>query len=113
MTLIPFFVICGLVCLFWLFAHSILACNLDSFKILAALFIFVFFVAAGDVLLGSVTGSKTISHLVILLSTPAVIPLTCLYLAHINRPLRFSLMHYIWFIIPLFFFYGRSYNQYD
>lgn len=100
MSLIPFYVICGLVCLFWLLVHSILAARLDSFKVLVLLLVSVFFVAAGDIFLGFTTGSKTVYHLVGLLSAPNVIPLTCLYLGHISRPFQQKPLHYIWMVIP-------------
>lgn len=104
MILTPFYVICGLICLFWLVVHSILAARQEPFKVLAFLFLSTFFAAAGDVLLGSITGSKTISHLVILLFVPAVIPLNCLYLAHISRHIQFRPFHFIWVVIPAVFF---------
>lgn len=100
MSLTPFYIICGLVCLFWLLVHSILAARLDSFKVLVFLFLFVFFAAAGDVLLGSVIGSVTVSHLVELLSAPAIIPLVCLYCAHVSRPFQSRPLHYIWIVVP-------------
>jgi len=100
MSLTPFYVICGLLCLFWLLVHSILAARLDSFMVLVVLLLSVFFAAAGDVLLGSITGSNTVTHLVVLLAAPAVIPLTCLYLAHLARPFQSKPIHYIWIVVP-------------
>ncbi len=100
MNLTPFFVICGLVCLFWLLVHRILAAHLDSYKILAALLLSVFFSCAGDVLLGSLVNSVTVSHLVCLLAAPAVIPLTCLYFALLSRPFQSKPLHFIWIVIP-------------
>lgn len=104
MSLTPFYVICGLLCLFWLLVHSILADRLDSFKVLVFLLLSVFFAAAGDVLLGSLTGSRTVTHLVVLLSAPAIIPLSCLYFAHISGPFRPRALHYIWIVIPAVLF---------
>ena len=100
MSLIPFFVICGLVCLFWLLAHTILASRLETFPILAGLLLTVFFAAAGDVLLGSFTGSAFIAYLVVLISTPSIIPLTCLYFAHLHCPFHSRPIHFIWIVIP-------------
>ena len=100
MSLTPFFVICGLVCLFWLMTHSILAFRLETFPLLAALLLVVFFAAAGDVLLGSLTGSEFITYLVVLIATPAIIPLNCLYFAHLHRPLQSRPIHFIWIVIP-------------
>ena len=104
MSLTPFYVICGLLCLFWLLVHRIMAAHLDSFRLLVFLFISVFFTMAGDVLLSSFTGSDTVKHLVVLLAAPAVIPLTCLYLAHINRPLPLRPTHFLWIVIPAMLF---------
>lgn len=104
MSLTPFFVVCGLICLFWVLAHSILAARLDSFKDLVLLLLAVFFTAAGDVLIGSLTNSSVVAHFVVLLSAPAVIPLACLYLAHISRPIPSRPLHYIWIIFPIALF---------
>ena len=104
MSLTPFFVICGLICLFWLFVHSILAARLDSYKVLVFLLLSVFFSAGGDVLLGALMRSSTVTHLIVLLFAPAVIPLTCLYFAHVNRPLQSKPIHYIWVIVPAMLF---------
>ncbi len=104
MSLTPFFVICGLICLFWLFVHSVLAARLDSYKVLVLLLLSVFFSAAGDVLLGALMHSSTVTHLIVLLFAPAVIPLTCLYFAHVNRPLQSKPIHYIWVIVPAMLF---------
>jgi len=100
MSLTPFYVICGLLCLTWLLIHSILAARQESYKVLVFLLLAVFFAAAGDVLLGSATGSKTVTHLVVLLSAPAIIPLNCLYLAHISHPFQAKPLHYIWIVVP-------------
>ena len=104
MSLTPFFVICGLVCLFWLMAHSLLASRLESFHILAPLLLLVFFSAAGDVLLGSITGYGVLSHMVVFLSAPAIIPLTCLYLAHLHRPFPSRSIHFVWIVVPAVLF---------
>lgn len=104
MSLTPFFVICGLICLFWLFVHSILAARLDSYKVLVFLLLSVFFSAAGDVLLGALMRSSTVTHLVVLLFAPAVIPLTCLYFANIKRSLESKPIHYVWIVVPAMLF---------
>lgn len=104
MSLSPFFVICGLVCLFWLMAHSLLASRLESFHILAPLLLAVFFGAAGDVLLGSFSGYDVLSHLVVLLTAPSIIHLSCLYLAHLVRPFPSRPIHFLWLFIPVVLF---------
>ena len=104
MSLTPFYVVCGLVCLFWLFVHHVLASRQHSFGILALLLFFVFLTAAGDVLLGSLTGSETVSYMVALLATPAVIPLVCLYFAHLNRHFHSKPIHFIWVLLPVAMF---------
>ena len=104
MSLTPFFVICGLVCLFWLMAHLLLASRLESFHILAPLLLTVFFGAAGDVLLGSLSGYDVLSHMVVLLTAPSIIHLSCLYLAHLVRPFQSRPIHFIWIVIPVILF---------
>lgn len=104
MSLTPFYVICGLECLFWLAVHHILAARLDSYKVLVFLLLSVFFTAAGDVLFGSITGSRTVTHLVMLLFAPNVIPLTCLYFAFFSRPFHSRPKNYIWIVVPAVLF---------
>ena len=104
MSLTPFYVVCGLICLFWMFVHHMLAARQDSFGVLSLLLLTVFFAAAGDVLLGSLTGSITVSYMVVLLSAPAVIPLVCLYFAHISRPFHSRPIHFIWIVLPAVMF---------
>ena len=100
MSLTPFFVICGLVCLFWLQVHALLASRQESFPLLVLLLLVVFFTAAGDVLLGSLTGHESIAYMVLLASAPAIIPLNCLYFAHLHRPFPSRPIHFIWIVIP-------------
>ena len=104
MNVTPFYVICGILCLFLLLAHCFLAARQDSFRILVLLLLSVFFFAAGDVILGTITGHETVAYLVLLLATPAVIPLVCLYFAHISRPFRLRPIHYIWIVLPVAMF---------
>ena len=104
MSLSPFFVICGLVCLFWLMAHWLLASRLESFHILAMLLLMVFLGAAGDVLLGAITGYDVFSFMVVLIAAPSIIQLSCLYLAHLVRPLPSRPIHFIWIVVPIVLF---------
>lgn len=100
MSLTPYFVICGLVCAFWMLVHHFLASRLDAYKLLMALLGAVFFTAAGDILLGSLTGSDTVSHLVVLAFAPSIIPLTWLYFIKLERPFQPGPLHFIWLLIP-------------
>ena len=100
MSLTPYFVICGLVCAFWMLVHHFLASRLDAYKLLIALLGAVFFAAAGDILLGSLTGSDTISHLVVLACAPSIIPLTWLYFTKLERPFQPRPIHFIWLLFP-------------
>lgn len=101
MSLTPYYVICGLVCGFWMLVHYFLASRLDAYKLLMTLMGTVFFSAAGDVLLGSLTGSETVSHLVVLACSPCVIPLTWLYFTKLERPFRPGPIHFIWLVFPV------------
>lgn len=101
MGLLPFFVICGLVCLFWLMAHWLLASRLESFHILALLLLTVFFGAAGDVLIGAFSGYDVLAHMIVLITAPSIIHLSRLYLAHLVHPFPSRPIHFIWIIIPV------------
>ena len=101
MSLTPYYVICGLVCGFWMLVHYFLASRLDAYKLLMTLMGTVFFSAAGDVLLGSLTGSETVSHLVVLSCSPCIIPLTWLYFTKLERPFRPGPFHYVWLVFPV------------
>ena len=100
MSLTPYFVICGLICAFWMLVHFFLASRLDAYKLLQALLGAVFFAAAGDILLEALTGSETISHLVVLASAPAIIPLTCLYFIKLERPYLPRPVLFVWILLP-------------
>ena len=101
MSLTPYFVICGLVCAFWMLVHHFLASRLDAYKLLMSLMGSVFLAAAGDVLLGSLTGSDTVSHLVELSCSPCIIPLTWLYFTKLERPFKPGPFHYVWLLFPV------------
>lgn len=103
-SLTPFFVICGLVCLFWLLVHCFMASRLDTFKLVILMLFIVFLTAGGDVMLGSLTGSDAVSHLVILISAPAIIPLSCIYFAHLSTPFHSKPEHFFWVVIPIALF---------
>ncbi len=100
MSLTPYFVICGLVCAFWMVVHHFLASRLDAYKLLMYLMGAVFFAAGGDVLLGSLTGSDTVSHLVVMTFAPSIIPLTWLYFNKLERPFRPGPIHFSWLLFP-------------
>lgn len=104
MSLTPYYVICGLVCAFWMLVHYFLASRLDAFKLLIALLGAVFFAAAGDILLGALTGSDAVSHLVVLASAPSIIPLSCLYFAKLERPFVPRPILFIWILLPAVLF---------
>ena len=86
MNLSVIFVLPGLVCLFWAFVHAFLAARTTSFRILFFLLLTVFFTVSGDVLLGPVLESEALADILVMASAPAVIPLTCLYFAYLNKP---------------------------
>jgi len=101
MSLTPYFVICGLVCAFWMLVHYFLASRLDAYKLLMALMCAVFLAAGGDILLAAITGSETIGHLVVLACAPSIIPLTWLYFTKLERPFQPSPFHFIWLVFPV------------
>ena len=92
MSLTPYFVICGLVCAFWMLVHSFLASRLDAY---------VFFAAGGDVLMASITQSETLGHLVVLSCAPSIIPFTWLYFVKLERPFKPGPIDFIWLVFPI------------
>ena len=74
--------------LFRIPGHNTVDDHICAFKLLIALLGAVFLAAAGDILLGSLTGSDTISHLVVLACAPSIIPLTWLYFTKLERPFQ-------------------------
>lgn len=101
MSLTPYFVICGLVCAFWMLVHSFLASRLDAYKLFMALMCSVFFAAGGDVLMASITQSETIGHLVVLSCAPSIIPFTWLYFVKLERPFKPGPIDFIWLVFPI------------
>ena len=101
MRLTPYLVIGGLVCAVWMLVHHFLASRLDAYKLLMSLMSSVFLAAAGDVLLGSLTGSDTVSNLVELSCSPCIIPLTWLYFTKLERPFKPGPFHYVWLFFPV------------
>lgn len=101
MSLTPYFVICGLVCAFWMLVHSFLASRLDAYKLFMALMCSVFFSAGGDVLMASITQSETIGHLVVLSCAPSIIPFTWLYFVKLERPFKPGPIDFIWLVFPI------------
>ena len=100
MSLTPFHVIPGLVCLFWLFVHMRLASQQETYRVLALLLLLVFFSAAGDVIMGSITGSDVVAHLTVVLCAPALIPLVVIYLSQLIHPDEFKPVMFAWIMIP-------------
>lgn len=101
MSLTPYFVICGLVCAFWMLVHSFLASRLDAYKLFMALMCSVFFAAGGDVLMASITQSETLGHLVVLSCAPSIIPFTWLYFVKLERPFKPGPIDFIWLVFPI------------
>ena len=101
MSLTPYFVICGLVCAFWMLVHSFLASRLDAYKLFMALMCSVFFAAGGDVLMASITQSETLGHLVVLSCAPSIIPFTWLYFVKLERPFKPGPIDFILLVFPI------------
>ena len=105
MSLTPFWVIPGLTCLFWALVHSLLARDTTTYRILLILQLSLFFTAAGDVMIGSLTGSDTIAHAMVQLLAPAAMPLCCMYFAQLYRQdNKFQALELIWVALPVMLF---------
>lgn len=98
------FVVCGLICLFWMFFHTLLAVSLRTYKPLKLLLLTLFFTTAGDTLLRFMECTASTGWLVLLLFAPSVIPITWLYLAYLNPRFQFRPVHVIWIVIPAILF---------
>ena len=100
MSLTPFYLVSGLVCLFWIAVHSILARHTRTYVLFCLLFGAMVVISIGDVLVETLIGSDAIAHLVILLMAPTIIPFCCLFFYKQNREIRFGPLVQLWIIIP-------------
>lgn len=100
MNVSPLLVIPGLVCLFWVFVHNLLAKNVKSYGVFISLFLITALTIAGNVLEPPLRGAKAIANIVLLFSAPSIIPLTCLYLAFLYKPFAYKPIHFSWFALP-------------
>ena len=101
----PLYIIPGLTFLFWAVVHSLLASRTRDYPILFLLMMAVFLTAAGDVIVGTVFGSTTVAHLIVQLTAPAIIPITCLYFARMWRDeVKINAIHVLWLSIPVVMF---------
>ncbi|MBO4634725.1 MAG: helix-turn-helix transcriptional regulator [Bacteroidales bacterium] len=100
MSLTPFYLVSGLVCLFWIAVHSILARHTRTYVLFCYLFGAMVVTSVGDVLAETLTGSDAIAHLIILLMAPTIIPFCCLFFYKQNREIKFTPLVQFWIIIP-------------
>ena len=100
MSLMPFYLVSGLVCLFWIAVHSILARHTRTYVLFCYLFAAVVITSVGDVLVETIVGSDAISHLVIILMAPTIIPLCCLFFYRQEREIRYGPLLQLWVILP-------------
>ncbi len=91
----------GLVCLFWAVTHALLASRTPTFRLLFLLFVFIFLSVLGDVVLTPLLDSAAISHIVIVFSIPALIPMTGLYFRYLYKPFTYRTNHLFWIIFPI------------
>lgn len=100
MYLTLLYLVPGLVCLFWVFVHSLLARSTRTYGLFCFLFVAVVITSCGDMLADSFFGSEAIAHLVVQFMAPTLIPLCCMYLHKASRDIRYGLILQIWIIIP-------------
>lgn len=100
MYLTPLYLVPGLVCLFWVFVHSLLARSTRTYGLFCFLFVAVVITSCGDMLADSFFGSEAIAHLVVQFMAPTLIPLCCMYFHKASRDIRYGLILQIWIIIP-------------
>ena len=100
----PLYIIPGLSFLFWALVHTLLTSRTAWYRILLLLLLSVFFTAAGDLILGSALKSETVSQLFIQLFAPAIIPLTCLYFAHMYKEFKYRYVQMLWIVLPVMLF---------
>lgn len=100
MYLTLLYLVPGLVCLFWVFVHSLLARSTRTYGLFCFLFVAVVITSCGDMLADSFFGSEAIAHLVVQFMAPTLIPLCCMYFHKASRDIRYGLILQIWIIIP-------------
>ena len=98
------YLIPGLIFLFWSAVHSLLASRTSTFRILEWTMITIFFTATGDLVLGQLIHSEAIGILIVQLMTPAIIPLCCIYFAHLSGSYRHRPYQTLWIILPAVLF---------
>ena len=101
MKLSLFLIIPGLVCLFWAVVHTLLLSKTTFFKGFVLLMLSLFMTAAGDVLIGSLTGSEAIASIIVRLLAPSLCPLACLYFAFLHHSYTFKPSHLYWIMLPV------------
>ena len=95
------FIFPALVCLSWIFIHLFMASRVVTFRLFVILFSFTILSIVGDVVLIPLLGSAAIAHIVITLSVPAVIPLTCYYFHYLYKPFQYRPRHFLWIGFPV------------
>jgi len=100
MSLTPLYLVPGLVCLFWVFVHSLLARSSRTYGLFCFLFGAIFITSCGDVLTDSLFGSDAISHLVVQFFAPTLIPLCCMYFHKMSRDIQYGPALQMWIIVP-------------
>lgn len=100
----PLYIVPGLAVLFWILVHAVFTSRAEWHRILIMVLVTVFLTAAGDLILGMVFGSETLSHQVVMLMAPAIIPLICLYFAHLYKDVKNRYVQVIWVVFPVILF---------
>ena len=100
MSFSPLFLFSGLICLFWIAVHSILARHTRTFVLFCYLFGTIVITSCGDVLSETMFKSESIAHIVVQFFAPTIIPLCCLYFQKMRRDIRFGPVVQFWVIVP-------------
>lgn len=100
----PLYIIPGLTFLFWALVHAFLTSRTAWFRNLQLLLLSMFLTAAGDLVVGTIFKSETAAHLVIQFMAPSIIPLTCLYFAHMYRDFKYRYVQMLWIALPVMLF---------
>ena len=103
MYLTPLLGISGLACLFWAIVYCFVSRNTAWFRPMLFLMIALFLTAAGDISNQS-TGAQAISYAIVQLSAPVILPLLCLYFAHLDRSYRYRPLNILWIVLPAVLF---------
>ena len=94
----------GLIFLFWAAVHSLLASRTKTYRILIWCMLTIFLTATGDLILGDIVKTEAISVMVIQLMTPAIIPLNCIYFAHLSGNYKHRPYQTLWVVLPAMLF---------